>query len=71
MEYKNVNTGNIDAESVEIGDKIYNNITQFIDGLGLLLTEYKQQLDEINHLILAFKPKTALVLLQALRKKNK
>ncbi|NMR35289.1 hypothetical protein HIO71_13965 [Chryseobacterium aquaticum] len=69
MEYKNVNTGNIDAESVEIGDKIYNNITQFIDGLGLLLTEYKQQLDEINHLILAFKPKTALVLLQALEKR--
>lgn len=69
MEYKNINTGKIDAENVEIGDKIYNNVTQVIDGLAFLLTEYKQQLEEINRLILSFKPKTALDLLQNLEKR--
>lgn len=69
MESKNVNTGSINAENVEIGDKYYKNVTQIIDGLSFLLTEYKQQLEEINHLILAFKPKTALALLQSLEKR--
>lgn len=69
MEYKNINSGNIDAENVEIGDKYYNNVTQIIDGLAFLLSEYKQQLDEINRLILSFKPRTALDLLNSLEKR--
>lgn len=69
MESKNINTGNIHAETVEIGDKYYDTFTQVIDGLAFLLTEYKQQLDEINHLILSFKPRTALDLLQSLEKR--
>lgn len=68
MEFKNINTGNISAENVDIGDKVYN-ITNFIDGLSFLLTEYKQHLDEINNLILLFKLKTALDLLNGLEKR--
>lgn len=68
MELKNLNTGSITANSVEIGDK---NITNFIDGLSFLLVEYKQQLDEISNLILSFKPRTALDLLNGLEDRIK
>lgn len=67
MESKNLNYGNIEAQKVEIGDKY--NITNFIDGLSYLLTEYKQQLDEINEQILSFKPKTAHERLKSLEKR--
>src|SRR5690606_8158655 len=65
---KNLNTGIINAENVDIGDKT---ITNFITGLSFLLVEYKQQLDEINNLILSFKPKTALDLLNGLENRIK
>lgn len=61
---KNFNLGEISAgRDVHIGD---NYITKFIDGLSILLTDYKQQLNKFNELILSFKPKTALDLLEDL-----
>ncbi|MGB7498824.1 MAG: hypothetical protein WA897_02920 [Moheibacter sp.] len=59
---KNVNFGNASAgRDLHIGD-----ITNFIDGLSFLLSDYKQQLNKFNELILSFKPKTALDLLEDL-----
>ena len=61
---KNFNLGEISAgKDVHIGD---NYITNFIDGLSILLTDYKQQLNKFNELILSFKSRTALDLLEDL-----
>ncbi|MBC74230.1 MAG: hypothetical protein CMH47_18575 [Muricauda sp.] len=62
MTNKNINQGEITTESgdVHIGDKI----TNLIDGLSLVLHEYKQQLKSIEQLINDFKPRTALKLLE-------
>lgn len=69
MELNNVNLGNIDTNGgpVHLG----NNINNVFEGLSFLLTEYKQQLEEINNLILSFKPKTALDLLNGLEERIK
>ncbi|WP_281635617.1 PIN domain-containing protein [Flavobacterium marginilacus] len=64
MELNNVNLGSINSDGG--GVHIGNNITNVFEGLSHLLIEYKQQLEEINNLILSFKPKTALDLLNAL-----
>ncbi|WP_427874724.1 hypothetical protein [Flavobacterium sp. MMS24-S5] len=69
MELNNVNLGNIDTNGgpVHLG----HNINNIFEGLSFLLTEYKQQLEEINNLILSFKPKTALDLLNGLEERIK
>ncbi|WP_173967836.1 hypothetical protein, partial [Flavobacterium collinsii] len=69
MELNNVNLGNINSDGG--GVHLGNNITNIFEGLSFLLIEYKQQLEEINNLILSFKPKTALDLLNALEDRIK
>ncbi|MCV9926170.1 hypothetical protein OIU83_00785 [Flavobacterium sp. LS1R49] len=69
MELNNVNLGNIDSGGG--GVHLGNSITNVFEGLSFLLTEYKQQLEEINNLILSFKPKTALHLLNGLEDRIK
>ena len=69
MELNNVNLGNINSNGG--GVHIGNNITNVFEGLSLLLSEYKQQLEEINNLIFFFKPKTALDLLIGLEERIK
>lgn len=61
MTNKNFNEGQIDTGggSLHIGD----NVTYIIDGLSIVLNEYKEQLKNIEQLINEFKPKTALQLL--------
>lgn len=58
MGNKNTNLGTIIATNVDIGDKY--NITNVIEGLSYLLSEYKVQLKKIEEQINLFKPKTAL-----------
>jgi hypothetical protein len=47
MEFKNINTGSIHAEKVEIGD-----VTNVFEGLSFLLSDYQAQIKKINSLIL-------------------
>ncbi len=66
---KNVVTGNITANgNVTVGDGNINadTIIQFINGLEILVQDYKDQLTKISTLLSEFKPKTALSLLQEL-----
>jgi len=69
MENKNFNTGNLNSEggNIRIGDEqnIYN-ITNFFEGLTLLIQEYKEQIKTIEDFLYSFKPKTALSLVTAL-----
>ncbi len=46
-------------------------IQNFINGLDILLNEYKEQLTNISNLINEFKPKTALSLLEELENRIK
>ncbi len=67
MEFKNINTGNIDSGgapiNINIGDKnIFNDLT-------ILLEEYKYQLRDIEKLLNEFKPKTALQQLNKLEER--
>ena len=66
MEFKNINTGSIHAEKVEIGD-----VTNVFEGLSFLLSDYQAQIKKINSLILEFKLVTALDLLIDLEKRIK
>lgn len=66
MEFKNINTGSIHAEKVEIGD-----VTNVFEGLSFLLSDYQAQVKKINSLILEFKLVTALDLLIDLEKRIK
>ena len=66
METKNLNTGTIHANNVEIGDQYVTNV---FEGLSFLLSDYQAQIKNINNLILEFKPKTALHLLIDLEKR--
>lgn len=61
MEIKNSNLGTINAENANIGDTY--NVTNIIEGLSFLLSDYQAQIKRINSFILEFKPKTALDLL--------
>lgn len=63
---KNIINNSVDTEGGDFINGDNNTIIKIFDGLSFLLTEYKQQLDEINGLILSFKPKTALDLLVSL-----
>ena len=62
MTNKNFNQGQINTRggNLQIGD----NINYFIDGLSIVLNEYKEQLKAIEQLINEFKPRTALKLLE-------
>ncbi|GAB5472404.1 MAG: hypothetical protein Mars2KO_05030 [Maribacter sp.] len=62
MTNKNFNQGQINTGggNLQIGD----NVTYFIDGLAIVLNEYKEQLKAIEQLINGFKPRTALKLLE-------
>lgn len=65
MAIKNVNLGNVNTGggNAHIGDKY---ITYQIEGLSILLNDYKDQLEIIEKLIHEFKPRTALGLLENL-----
>jgi len=66
---KNIVSAPINAGGNSIvGD---GNIVNFIDGLGILLQEYKDQLTNITNLINTFKPQTALKLLNDLEDRIK
>ena len=67
MEIKNLNTGTIHANSANIGDTY--NVTNVIEGLAFLLSDYQAQIKNINRLIFEFKPITALDLLIDLEKR--
>ncbi|WP_146779203.1 PIN domain-containing protein [Flavobacterium psychrolimnae] len=67
MEIKNLNTGTIHANNANIGDTY--NVTNVIEGLAFLLSDYQAQIKNINRLILEFKPITALDLLIDLEKR--
>lgn len=60
---KNIISGSIDTGGGDSINGDNNTIIKIFDGLSFLLAEYKEQLNEINGLILSFKPKTALNLL--------
>ncbi len=68
MGIKNINTGNIQADNVDIGDKY---ITNIFDGLSFILSDYQEQIKMINNFILEFKPKSALNLLIDLERRIK
>ncbi|WP_309609181.1 hypothetical protein [Flavobacterium sp.] len=66
MGNKNINSGTVNTNGgdINIGDNKY--ITNVFEGLTQLLIEYREQLKKIEELINAFKPKTALDLLNDL-----
>nr|WP_315174292.1 hypothetical protein [uncultured Flavobacterium sp.] len=68
MEINNANFGNIESGggSIQLGN---NYITNVIDGLNYLLSDFKEQLKNIEQLINSFKAKTALELLNDLEKR--
>lgn len=68
MEINNANFGNIESGGgpIQIGN---NYITNVIDGLNYLLSDFKEQLKNIEQLINSFKAKTALELLNDLEKR--
>ncbi len=66
MSSKNVNFGSVKTESgnIHLGDNYGDTyVTNIIDGLGILLSDYKQQLSTIEQFIYQFKVTTALDLL--------
>lgn len=68
MEINNANFGNIESGGgpIQLGN---NYITNVIDGLNYLLSDFKEQLKNIEQLINSFKAKTALELLNDLEKR--
>jgi hypothetical protein len=68
MEINNANFGIIESGggSIQLGN---NYVTNVIDGLNYLLSDFKGQLKSIEQLINSFKPKTALELLNNLEKR--
>lgn len=68
MEINNTNFGSIESGggSVQLGDTY---ITNVINGLNYLLSDFKEQLKNIEELINSFKPNTALGLLNSLEKR--
>lgn len=68
---KNIINGSIETNGGDVVNGDNNTIVKIIDGLSYLLTEYREQLNQINGLILAFKPKTALNLLISLENRIK
>lgn len=68
MEINNANFGNIESGGgpIQLGN---NYITNVIDGLNYLLSDFKEQLKIIEQLINSFKAKTALELLNDLEKR--
>ena len=68
---KNIINGTIETNGGDVVNGNNNTIVNFIDSLSFLLTEYREQLNQIHVLILAFKPKTALGLLTNLENRIK
>ncbi|MNT05264.1 hypothetical protein D3C72_1398790 [compost metagenome] len=68
---KNIINGTVETNGGDVVNGNNNMIVNFIDGLSFLLTEYREQLNQIHVLILAFKPKTALGLLTNLENRIK
>ncbi|MNK22308.1 hypothetical protein D3C87_405820 [compost metagenome] len=68
MVNKNINSGSISTGTgnVQVGDNYYVSV---MDGLAVLLAEYRQQLDKIEQLIDQFKVTTALGLLEDLERR--
>lgn len=68
MVNKNINSGSISTGTgnVQVGDNYYVSV---MDGLAVLLSEYRQQLDKIEQLIDQFKVTTALGLLEDLERR--
>jgi hypothetical protein len=66
---KNIISGSVNTNGGDVVNGNNNTVVKIIDGLSFLLSEYREQLNQINGLILAFKPKTALDLLISLEKR--
>lgn len=69
MEYNKNIIGSAETQGGDVINGDNNILIKIVDGLSLLLNDYKKQLDEFNSLILAFKPKTALDLIINLEKR--
>lgn len=69
--HKNIINGIIETKGGDVVNGDHNAFIKIIDGLSFLLSEYKEQLNQINSLILIFKPRTALDLLIDLEKRIK